>query len=94
MPTVKTNQLTLLAFENDWCPQCYTERPIIEAIAEKFAGQVKVKTLNVNKYPQLTKKLNVLSAPSFVLLRDREVVDKSARFMDEEQLEALIRYYL
>lgn len=39
--------LTLLVFENDWCAQCYTQRPIIKQISQYFYDQLKVQMVNV-----------------------------------------------
>lgn len=94
MEMTKTSQLTLIVFENNWCAQCYTERPVIDDIAAKFSAQLIVKRVNADKDPQLAKKYNVLSAPTVILIKDDVMVEKIPRFIDRQQLETVIRYYL
>lgn len=94
MEMTKTSQLTLIAFENNWCAQCYTERPVVDDIAAKFSAQLIVKKVNADEGPQLAQKYNVQSAPTVILIKDGDVVEKIPRFIDRQQLEAIIRYYL
>lgn len=86
--------LTLLAFENDWCAQCYTERPLVQQIADEYRGQLTVQSVNVTADSTLADKYQVKTAPSVVLVKDGEVVEKIPRFIDHNQLARVIRYYL
>lgn len=85
--------LTLIAFENDWCAQCYTQRPVIKSIQQKFAADLDVRVINADENPVLTAKYGIYSAPSIVLIKDGQVVEKVLRFINEQQLAAIIRYY-
>ena len=86
--------LTLINFENDWCAQCYTQRPIINQALQDFSSYLDVQIVNADLHPELANKYNVYSAPSTVLLRDGKIVEKITRFIDQSQLTALIKYYL
>ncbi len=46
-------KLKMLVFENDWCAQCYTERPIIHRLAIKYHDQLEVEVLNAIRKDQL-----------------------------------------
>lgn len=87
-------KLRLLAFENDWCAQCYTQRPIVQAVREEFAGQLDVEIVNAEENGTVASKYRVYSAPSLILEKDGQVVERLPRFTDQEQLSTLIRYYL
>lgn len=89
-----SSKLTLLAFENDWCAQCYTERPIIHKIAEEYVGQLMVQSVNVTTDTKLSDLYKIKTAPSIVLIKDGSVVEKITRFIDHDQLDRVIRYYL
>ncbi|WP_367333281.1 thioredoxin family protein [Limosilactobacillus sp.] len=86
--------ITLLAFENDWCAQCYTERPVIQKIEDEYRGQLTVQSVNVATDATLADKYRVQTAPSMVLIKDGEVVERIPHFIDHNQLESFIRYYL
>ncbi|WLT36672.1 thioredoxin family protein [Lactiplantibacillus plantarum] len=87
-------KLKMLVFENDWCAQCYTERPIIHRFAIKYHDQLEVEVLNADNNPLMVKKYNVLTAPSIILIKNDEMVERISRFIDQNQLETVIRYYL
>lgn len=93
MTKVLTDKLTLLVFENDWCAQCYTEHPIVEKIASEFNDRLKVQFINADHNPDLVKKYQVYSAPTIVLIKNNQVVEKFSRYIDQTQLETVIRYY-
>ncbi len=42
----------------------------------------------------MVKKYNVLTAPSIILIKNDEMVERISRFIDQNQLETVIRYYL
>lgn len=87
-------QLTLVAFENDWCAQCYTQKPIIQALAKKYADRLAVKIVNIEEHPELARQYRLYTAPSIAVLVNGQLVERITRFIDLEQLETLIRYYL
>lgn len=89
----KTNRLALLAFENDYCSQCYTERPVIKAIAEKFNNELDVQLINAQDERSIAQQYGVQSAPAVVLMKNGQVVEKIPHFIDQDQLETVIRYY-
>ena len=86
--------LTLMYFENDWCAQCYTQRPIIKKIKEEYQNELNIEFLNAEENAKLANEYDIRSAPSLLLLKDGEVVERVPKFIDKEKLEILIRYYL
>ena len=86
--------LTLMYFENDWCAQCYTQRPIIKKIKEEYQNELNIEFINAEENAKLANKYDIRSAPSLLLLKDGEVVERVPKFIDKEKLEILIRYYL
>ncbi|MDK8117107.1 thioredoxin domain-containing protein [Limosilactobacillus reuteri] len=88
------SRLELLVFENNWCAQCYTQRPIIKSLRTEYPEQIDVKTFNVEEKPKLSADYNIQSAPSIIVKKNGNVVERIPRFIDKEQLETIIRYYL
>ncbi|AEJ23604.1 putative thioredoxin [Weissella koreensis KACC 15510] len=86
--------LTLMYFENDWCAQCYTQRPIIKKIKEEYQNELNIEFINAEENAKLANEYDIRSAPSLLLLKDGEVVERVPKFIDKEKLEILIRYYL
>ena len=88
------SRLELLVFENNWCAQCYTQRPIIKSLRTEYPEQIDVKTFNVEEKQKLSADYNIKSAPSIIVKKNGNVVERIPRFIDKEQLETIIRYYL
>ncbi|WP_233995422.1 MULTISPECIES: thioredoxin domain-containing protein [Lactobacillaceae] len=57
--------LTLINFENNWCAQCYTQRPIINKISHDFNSYLNVRVVNSDAHPELAK--NTMFIPHPVL---------------------------
>lgn len=91
---VKQAKLTLLVFENDWCAQCYTQRPIIRALSKKYSSKIDVQLIKIQDNPELAEQYQLFSAPSMVLLVNGQVVERVTRFIDANQLNTLVRYYM
>ncbi|HWG74155.1 MAG TPA: thioredoxin family protein [Acidimicrobiales bacterium] len=56
------------------CQPCLTLLPHVEALAEKYAGEMKVVKLEAPKARRLCMELGVMSLPGFLLFRDGEEV--------------------
>ena len=68
-------QPVLVDFWAEWCPPCNAVNPTIDALADQFAGQVKVGKLNIDENPHVTAKYGITSIPTVLLMRDGAVVD-------------------
>lgn len=72
---LKSEQPVLIDFYADWCGPCKMMAPVIEEIAAEFAGTVKVGKLNVDESPVTAGKYRVMSIPTFLIVKNGEVVD-------------------
>jgi thioredoxin 2 len=69
-----THQLVLLDLWAPWCAPCRMVAPVLEKLAGRFAGQVKVVKVNVDHNPATASRFDASSIPTLVLLRDGAVV--------------------
>jgi len=72
---LKSDQPVLVDFYADWCGPCKMMAPIIDEIANEFAGKVKVGKLNVDESPATAAKYRVMSIPTLLFIKNGQVVD-------------------
>jgi thioredoxin 1 len=70
---MNSSKPVLLDFWAKWCLPCLMASPIIEEIAGEEEG-VKVGKVNVDEEPELVEAFNIMAMPTFIVLKDGEVI--------------------
>jgi thioredoxin 1 len=71
-----TNQTVLVDFWAEWCGPCKMIAPMLEEIAEEYAGRVKVAKVNVDENPVLAERHHVQSIPTLIFFANGLVRDQ------------------
>ena len=61
----------------DWCVPCKMMGKVLDQLAPRLAGQVKVVKTNVDREQELAGAFGVSSIPMLVLFKDGQVVDQA-----------------
>lgn len=80
----------LLDFWAAWCGPCRMLSPVIEEIAEEYAGRIKVGKVNVDEEPELAVMFQVESIPMIAVIRDGRMVNSSVGYRTKDQISALL----
>ncbi|MFN8051685.1 MAG: thioredoxin domain-containing protein [Acidimicrobiales bacterium] len=64
----------LLEFGADWCPPCHAIEPILAEIAEEHRDAIDVRTVDVDRVPDLVVRWSIVSAPTLLLFVEGEPV--------------------
>ncbi len=67
---------------------------MLERLAERYAGRVKVVKVNVDDNPQVARAFDASSIPTLVFLRDGETVDRVVGAQPEPALASMINRLL
>jgi thioredoxin len=70
----------LVDFYADWCGPCKAAAPVIEAIAEEYAGTVKVVKVDVDKDSKHAVENGVRGIPNFIVFKGGQRVAQFVGF--------------
>ena len=69
-----------------WCGPCRMVSPALEALAHQFANRIKLVKVNVDNAPGLSRRFDVQSIPTLLLMRGSEVVSRQIGAVPEAAL--------
>ncbi len=59
-----------------WCGPCRMLGPTIEAVADEYAGKVKVFKMNVDNNPETPTKFHIRGIPTVIFFKNGQPVDQ------------------
>lgn len=87
---LKSEQPVLVDFFATWCPPCRKLAPIVEEIAEDYAGRVKVAKLNIDEARSVAIKYGVSSIPTLILFKNGEPAGRIVGYVPKQDVEKLL----
>ena len=85
--------LAIVDFWAAWCEPCTVMRPEVEAVAERFEGQVEFFSVDAEdkNLRGILLKEDIDGIPSMVFFRDGKMLDSPCRLQKADVLESLIK---
>ncbi|MDD2850920.1 MAG: thioredoxin [Desulfuromonadaceae bacterium] len=80
----------LVDFWATWCAPCKAIAPLIDTVADEYAGKVKVGKVNVDENQVTPGKYGVRGIPTIVLFKNGAVVEQVVGAVPKSQLDALV----
>ena len=80
----------MVDFYADWCGPCQMMMPIVEEMAEKYDGKVKIGKVNTDQQPNLAGQFGVMSIPSFFFIKNGKVIGSTVGGMSKNDMSARI----
>lgn len=83
----------LVDFWATWCGPCKTLGPILEKLADEFAGGFLLAKVDVDKEQQLAGYFQIRSVPTVMLLKGGQIVDGFPGALTEGQLREFLKHH-
>jgi thioredoxin len=87
---LKSDMPALVDFWASWCGPCRAIAPVVEELAEQYAGKLKVAKLNVDESPKTPGQYGIRAIPTLIIFKGGKVADQITGAVSKSHLEAAI----
>jgi thioredoxin 1 len=87
---LKSETPVLVDFWASWCRPCIAMAPDLEAVAEQFAGQIRIGKLNVEDNTVTANTFGVTALPTLLLLKGGHVAEQRVGKQSKSALVKLV----
>jgi putative thioredoxin len=84
----------LVDFWAPWCGPCQSVMPMLERLADEYAGRFVLAKVNTDEQQQIAQHFGIRSIPTLMLVHNREVAEQLVGAHPEQAVRALLDKYL
>lgn len=86
--------LLVVDFWAAWCGPCKMISPIIEQLAEQYAGKIVFGKVNVDENPHISQRFGIQSIPTLMIVKEGQVIDVMIGALPKGQIENRIEQHI
>ena len=87
---VKSAQPVLVDMWAPWCVPCRMVAPVVDKLAQKYAGKMTFYKMNIDENPRVPASFRVMSIPTLMLFKNGKAVDTIVGAVPEKTLSSRI----
>ncbi len=91
--TMENNNKIIIDFWAGWCPPCVRFKPVFKKMEKEYDG-IFFGTVDVDDYPGLAGKFNIMSIPQIIFFKKGEEVRRIKGYRSEQDFRAEIEKFL
>lgn len=69
-----------------WCGPCKLMNPIVDALAEEFAGQAKLAKINIDHYDVIANQYHIMGVPTLLFFKAGNLVERTEGVLPQEAI--------
>ena len=91
---LNSNKPIMVDFTATWCTPCKRLAPIVDQVADEYAGRAIVVKVDIDENPVITVQYDIRSVPTVLIFSGGVVVERYVGLQTKGNLIALIAKYL
>jgi thioredoxin 1 len=84
----------LVDFWAPWCGPCRMVGPVVDELAQEYAGKLKVVKVNTDEAPGVAGQYNIMSIPTLMIFKNGERVDQIIGALPKQAIAAKVQPHL
>ncbi|MBL4783320.1 MAG: thioredoxin [Porticoccaceae bacterium] len=89
-----SKRLVVIDFWADWCAPCKALMPVLEKLANEYAGQFVLAKVNADEQPKISGQFGIRSLPTVIFMKDGQPIDAFQGAQSEKEIRETLGKHL